>query len=190
MRSNAARIVGRGAIGCIALPRNGEDERRRKSQYPCGFGDVYKRSTAVSRFNGTVDAYGVFTDRSGKVVKRFTVIMKCSWSGSPGAETGLLDEDFSYSDGSKDRRVWTLKRTPEGHYTGTAADVVGEAAGEEKGNAFRWGYTLKLPVESRVIDVQFDDWMYLMSDKILLNKATMSKFGIRLGEVTLSFVKR
>ena len=116
--------------------------------------------------------------------------MKCSWSGPPGAETGLLDEDFSYSDGSKDRRVWTLKRTPEGRYTGTAADVVGEAAGEEKGNAFRWGYTLKLPVESRVIDVRFDDWMYLMSDKILLNKATMSKFGIRLGDVTLSFVKR
>ncbi|MDP3412457.1 MAG: DUF3833 family protein, partial [Polaromonas sp.] len=24
-------------------------------------------------FNGTLDAYGVFTDRSGKVVKRFTV---------------------------------------------------------------------------------------------------------------------
>ena len=118
-------------------------------------------------FNGTVDAYGVFT-----------VVMKCSWSGPPGAETGLLDEDFSYSDGSKDRRVWTLKRTPEGRYTGTAAEVVGEAAGEEKGNAFRWGYTLKLPVESRVIDVQFDDWMYLMSDKILLNKATMSKFGM------------
>ena len=27
-------------------------------------------------FNGTLDAYGVFTDRSGKVVKRFTVVMR------------------------------------------------------------------------------------------------------------------
>jgi len=141
-------------------------------------------------FNGTVDAYGVFTDRSGKVVKRFTVVMKCSWQGPPGSETGVLDEDFTYSDGSKDRRVWTLKRAPDGRYTGTAADVLGEAVGEEKGNAFRWGYTLKLPVDGRVIEVQFDDWMYLMNDKVLLNKADMSKFGFKLGEVTLSFVKR
>lgn len=141
-------------------------------------------------FNGTVDAYGVFTDRSGKVVKRFTVVMTCSWQGPPGLETGTLDEAFSYSDGTKDRRIWTLKRLPDGRYSGTAADVVGSAQGQEKGNAFRWGYTLKLPVDGRVIEVNFDDWMYLMNDKVMLNKAAMSKFGFGLGEVTLSFVKR
>ncbi len=141
-------------------------------------------------FNGTLDAYGVFTDRSGKVVKRFTVVMTCSWQGPPGAETGVLDEAFTYSDGTTDRRVWTLKRMPDGTYTGTAADVAGVASGEEKGNTFRWGYTLRLPVDGRVIEVQFDDWMYLMTDKVMLNKAVMSKFGFRLGEVTLSFVKR
>jgi hypothetical protein len=141
-------------------------------------------------FNGTVDAYGVFTDRSGKVVKRFTVVMNCSWQGAPGAEVGVLDEQFTYSDGTQDRRVWTLQRQPDGRYTGTAGDVVGEATGQEKGNAFRWGYTLKLPVDGRTIEVQFDDWMYLVSDKVMLNKAEMSKFGFKLGEVTLSFVKR
>ena len=141
-------------------------------------------------FKGTVDAYGVFTDRSGRVVKRFTVVMTCSWQGPPGQETGVLDEVFSYSDGTTDRRIWTLRRSPDGRYTGTAADVLGEAFGEEKGNAFRWGYTLKLPVDGKIVEVQFDDWMYLMSDKVMLNKAAMSKFGIRLGEVTLTFVKR
>lgn len=151
-------------------------------------------------FSGTLDAYGVFTDRSGKVVKRFTVVMKCSWQGPPGAETGVLDEDFTYSDGTKDRRIWTLRRGADGRYTGTAADVVGQAAGEEKGNAFRWGYTLKLPLDGpgeaagagaqKTVEVQFDDWMYLMNDKVMLNKAEMRKYGIRLGEVTLSFVKR
>ena len=67
---------------------------------------------------------------------------------------------------------------------------MGEANGQESGNTFRWGYTLNLPVDGRVIEVQFDDWMYLMTDKVMLNKAAMSKFGIHLGEVTLSFVKR
>ena len=141
-------------------------------------------------FNGTLDAYGVFTDRSGKVVKRFTVVMKCSWEGQPGQEVGVLDEDFTYADGTKDRRIWTLRRGADGRYTGTAADVLGQAHGEEKGNAFRWGYTLKLPVDGKIIEVQFDDWMYLMNDKVMLNKAEMSKYGFKLGEVTLSFVKR
>lgn len=108
----------------------------------------------------------------------------------PGRETGILDEQFIYSDGSRERRVWTLQRTAEGRYVGTAADVVGQALGEEGGNAFRFGYTLRLPVDGRTFEVQFDDWMYLMDERVMLNKAVMSKFGIRLGEVTLSFVKR
>ena len=137
-------------------------------------------------FNGTLDAYGVFTDRSGAVVKRFTVVMQCSWNG----DDGVLDEDFIYSDGTKQKRVWRLKKTGEGRFVGRADDVVGEALGETRGNAFHWTYTLSLPVDGRPIVVQFDDWMYLMTDKVMLNKAAMSKFGVRLGEVTLSFSKR
>ncbi len=137
-------------------------------------------------FNGTVDAWGVFTDRSGKVVKRFTVVMECRWQG----DEGVLDEAFTYSDGSTQRRVWRVRQHPDGRYTGRADDVVGEAQGQARGNALRWRYTLALPVDGRVWHVDFDDWMYLMSDKVLLNRATMSKFGITLGEVTLSFTKR
>ena len=137
-------------------------------------------------FNGTLDAYGVFTDRSGKVVKRFTVLMVCSWTG----DDGVLDESFTYSDGTLQKRIWRLHRAADGRYTGTADDVVGVALGAESGNAFHWQYTLALPVDGSVYNVQFDDWMYLMTDKVMLNKATMSKLGIRLGEVTLSFTKR
>jgi len=137
-------------------------------------------------FNGTLDAYGIFTDRSGQVVKRFTVVMRCHWNG----EEGVLDEDFSYSDGTTQKRIWRLQHLGEGRYSGTADDVIGTALGQTQGNAFRWGYTLALPVNGTVYEVQFDDWMYLMDAHVMLNKATMSKFGIRLGEVTLSFIKR
>ncbi|MDO9164741.1 MAG: DUF3833 domain-containing protein [Rhodoferax sp.] len=137
-------------------------------------------------FNGTLDAYGVFTDRSGTVVKRFTVVMVCNWVGAQG----VLDETFTYADGSTQKRIWKLQKQADGRFTGRADDVVGEALGESRGNAFHWAYTLRLPVDGKVYDVQFDDWMYLMTDKVMLNKAAMSKFGVRLGEVTLSFVKR
>ncbi|MEI6761930.1 MAG: DUF3833 domain-containing protein [Betaproteobacteria bacterium] len=137
-------------------------------------------------FNGRLDAYGIFTDRSGAVVKRFTVVMACSWVG----DEGVLDEDFRYSDGSTQKRIWRLRHLGGGRYSGRADDVVGEAQGETRGNTFHWAYTLNLPVDGRVFEVQFDDWMYLMTDQVMLNKAAMSKFGVRLGEVTLSFVKR
>ena len=137
-------------------------------------------------FNGTLDAYGVFTDRSGKVVKRFGVVMTCTWQG----DEGTLDEAFTYSDGTKQRRIWRLTRLADGRYTGRADDVVGTAQGQQSGNAFNWKYTLALPVDGKVVEVQFDDWMYLMNDKVMLNRAAMSKWGVGLGEVTLSFAKR
>lgn len=136
-------------------------------------------------FNGDVVAHGIFTDRSGKVVRRFTVLMKCQWVGNDGT----LDEAFTYSDGKTDRRIWRLKKLDGGRYTGTADDVVGTANGQVAGNAFQWNYTLKLPVDGKVYEVQFDDWMYLMDERVMLNRAVMSKFGIRLGEVTLAFQK-
>jgi hypothetical protein len=137
-------------------------------------------------FNGVVDAWGIFTDRSGKVVKRFTVVMHCQWNG----DQGVLDEDFVYSDGSKQKRIWRLQHLGNGRYSGRADDVIGVADGETRGNAFNWRYTLALPVGNQVWQVQFDDWMYLLDDKVMLNKAAMSKFGIFLGEVTLSFTRR
>jgi Protein of unknown function (DUF3833) len=137
-------------------------------------------------FNGTIDAWGVFQDRSGKVVKRFTVLMRCTWQG----DTGTLDEDFFYSDGSRQKRIWTIRKLDANRYIGTASDVIGEAIGRAAGNALNWRYVLALPVDGTVYHVDFDDWMYLIDDKVMLNRAVMSKYGVRLGEVLLSFTKR
>lgn len=137
-------------------------------------------------FNGPLQAHGIFTDRSGKVVRRFTVQMTGTWTGNQG----VLDERFTYSDGKTERRVWRLTDEGGGRYAGRADDVVGAATGVAAGNALNWRYTLKLPVDGSVYEVQFDDWMYLMDERVMLNKAAMSKFGIFLGEVTLAFYKQ
>ena len=137
-------------------------------------------------FDGEMTAHGIFSDRSGKVVRRFTVQMTATWNG----DDGVLDEHFTYSDGETQRRVWRLKSLGGGRYEGRADDVVGVAQGVASGNALNWRYTLALPVDGRVWEVQFDDWMFQMDDKVMLNKAEMSKFGVRLGEVTLAFHKR
>lgn len=138
-----------------------------------------------SYFNGELLAHGIFTDRAGKVVRRFTVQMTGRWNGAQGT----LDERFAYSDGKTERRVWRLTDEGGGRWSGRADDVVGVAEGRSAGNALNWAYTLSLPVDGKVYEVQFDDWMYLMDERVMLNKARMSKFGFYLGEVTLSFTK-
>ncbi len=134
-------------------------------------------------FNGKLLAHGIVTDRSGKVMQRFTVQITGTWQG----DEGTLDEQFSYSDGRREQRIWKLTRQADGRYTGRAADVLGEARGQAAGNALNWRYTLLLPVDGRTWEIEFDDWMFLVDDQVMLNRAVMSKFGIRLGEVLLSF---
>lgn len=152
--------------------------------------DAYRQETPkldlVEYFNGTLDGWGMFQDRSGEVVKRFHVVIEASWQGN----TGTLDERFAWADGTTSRRVWTLVKDGEGRYSGRADDVIGTASGEAAGNALRWRYVLALPVDGRVINVDFDDWMFLMDGQMMLNRSVMSKWGFRLGEVTLALRKR
>ena len=89
----------------------------------------------------------------------------------------MLDEHFKWSDGTTSRRVWTLKKQPDGSFRGTADDVVGEALGEVAGNALRWRYVLALPVDGKIYNVDFDDWMFLMDDKVMMNRSYMTQVG-------------
>lgn len=137
-------------------------------------------------FEGRTEAWGMFQKRSGEVVKRFNVVI----NGHSEGERLILDEAFSYSDGTTEQRVWTLTPQGNGRWRGTAGDVVGEAQGEVAGNAFHWRYVLRLPVDDKVYDVHMDDWMYLVDEQTLVNRTAMSKFGVELGQVTLFFRKQ
>ena len=136
-------------------------------------------------FDGKLIGHGVFMDRGGEVKRRFVVAI----TGTVKADTITLDEQFTWSDGVKDSRVWTLKRTNANQWRGTARDVVGIAEGNVAGNALNWRYVLALPVDGKTYHVNFDDWMVLVDEKVMINKAVLRKFGFRLGEVLISFTK-
>jgi hypothetical protein len=135
-------------------------------------------------FNGTIDGWGMFQDRSGRVLKRFYVRIDATWSGNEGT----LDEHFEYADGEKQNRVWKLTRNGDA-YSVTAADVVGIAQGMATGNALRWNYVLALTVDGRTWNMDMDDWMYLIDDRTMLNRTTMSSSACAWA-VTLAFRKR
>jgi Protein of unknown function (DUF3833) len=135
-------------------------------------------------FNGKILAHGIVQDRGGKVTRRMVVNMTATWNG----DVLTLDEDFSYSDGKKEKRIWTIRKNGD-RYIGTAPDVVGEAIGDAAGNALNWKYVLALNVDGTTYNLDFDDWMWQIDEKVMINRAEFSKFGFKLGEVLISFTK-
>jgi hypothetical protein len=137
-------------------------------------------------FAGKTYAWGQFENRSGEVIRRFYVDI----TGTIDGNVLTLDEQFVYDDGEKQQRIWVIEKLAENQYKGTAGDVIGEAYGQTAGSAFYWNYTLDLPYKDRTIHVQFDDWMFLQTHQILLNKAKVTKWGFKVGEVNLAFSKQ
>ena len=64
----------------------------------------------------------------------------------------------------------------------------------EDGDQFNWRYTIDLPVPAAggpasTVRVTLDDWMWLLSDDRLLNRAYMKRFGVDVGYVTITVKK-
>lgn len=139
-----------------------------------------------SYFTGETKGWGVVRDRKGALLRQFVVDI----TGTINDKGQLvMEEHFNWSDGEISSRTWTLELQGPHHITGTAGDVIGKAEGEVYGNVLNWRYQVNLEVKKRTWKISFDDWMYKVSDTLLLNKATMSKFGFAVGEVLIVFQK-
>ena len=136
-------------------------------------------------FQGKTWAHGIFQGRGGEIKRQFRVVIDGYWDG----DEFVLDEDFVYGDGETDERTWRITPTGEGEYVGRAGDVIGVAKGRAVGQALNWNYVLRLPYGDSTVDVRFDDWMIRQSENVMINQATVTKFGIRVGELTLFFTK-
>ncbi|WP_081816676.1 DUF3833 domain-containing protein [Fodinicurvata fenggangensis] len=155
------------------------------SMKPEDFENKEPRLVLEAYFLGETRAWGIFEDRFGNLRRQFVVDVEGSWDG----ETLVLDERFRYADGETDRRVWRLRKIDEHRWEGTADDVQGTGVAEVYGNALNLRYTLALDVGGRTWNVNFDDWMYLMDDGVIINRARVSKLGIELGQATIFFKK-
>lgn len=137
-------------------------------------------------FTGDIAAWGMVQNRNDKVTRRFCVEIKANWQ----ANIGTLAETFYFQDGEVSYRNWQLNKQADGSYTGTAEDVVGTAIGVHQGFAFQLNYQLLLPVADSIYQVSMDDWMYQLDEYRVINKTSISKFGIKLATVTLFFDKQ
>jgi hypothetical protein len=134
---------------------------------------------------GDLVAYGMLQDRSGRMTRRFVATLNGSWVG----DTGTLIEQFRFDDGEIQDRTWIITHLGDGRYTGTAGDVVGEAEGKIAGSVFQWQYQLDVPWNDGTIVVNLDDWLYLVDERHVINRTKLTKFGFKVGELTLVIEK-
>lgn len=128
-------------------------------------------------------AWGVFEDRFGNVRRRFTVELTGRWQ----SKAFYLEERFTYEDGSRETRVWRVTPTGGGQFSATCPDCVGTALGRSDADSIRMSYRFRLKLNAREIEVDFDDRIYRIGDGLAVNRATMSKWGVTLGNVSLFF---
>ena len=152
---------------------------------PKDFKDQKPRLVIEEYLSGNVKAWGILQNRSGKVIRQFSADLDGKWDG----KQLILDEKFNWSDGEIQTRQWQIKKLDQHNYEGTAGDVVGKAKGFSYGPAFKFEYVLLVPIKGKNIKIKFDDWIFKQDEKVAINRATMTKFGFKVAELTVMFVK-
>ena len=138
----------------------------------------------LTRFlEGQTTAWGVFEDRFRKLRRRFTVEMHGRWQD----RVFVLEERFTYDTGEVEDRTWRIVPGDGGRFTATCSDCIGEARGVCSNDSVHMTYRFRLKFGTREMAVDFDDRVYRMTDSTAVNRATMSKWGVKIGELSLFF---
>ena len=157
----------------------------KKDMKPEDFKNQEPRLIIEEYLSGDVKAWGILQNRSGKVTRQFSAVLNGKWDG----KQLVLNEKFNWSDGEIQTRQWQITKIDEHNYEGTAGDVVGKAKGYSYGPTFKFEYVLLVPVKGREIKITFDDWIFMQDKRVAINRAKMTKFGIKVAELTVMFVK-
>ena len=137
----------------------------------------------VRFFDVSFTAQGMFVDRFGHVQKRFLIDISCDAED----EKTTLHEKFIYDDGMTEARSWTIIKQNDNAYTAHTNDVIGQGVGHVDGAVFKLKYDFLLTLYGRRVKVHFDDVMVRQTDTTILNRARVSKFGLLLGELFITF---
>lgn len=133
-------------------------------------------------FAGPIDGDGVLINSWTGSRLAFHVDGAGSWDGT----TLTLREDFLFSDGDRDSRTWTFRRTAAGRFVGSRDDGVADARIRSDGSVERLAYTA--PLLGWPLD--FEHVLALRPDGELLNRVVVSKWGVRIGRVEMVMRRR
>jgi len=155
------------------------------SMQPQDFASSTPRFAPEEYFAGKTKGRGVFFDRFNNAQAHFEVLLDGTWDG----QVLTLKEQFRYESGENSERVFEIKKISDHLYEVRTADLVGVGTIEAYGSAIRWSYKLKQKIGDSIWTLTFDDWMFLKSDGVVLNRAWASKWGFGVGDVFMAVTK-
>ena len=138
-----------------------------------------------SYLQGKLVAKGVIFNWKGKANEHFVAHM----TGTLEGDVLTLVEEFVYQSGRTDQRTWVITFKDEHNFTATAGDVLGHAVGKQYGNAGQMAYKLRYPVDGKEYDLSMVDWFYRVDETTVISTTTIRKFGLKVGELVLTFEK-
>ena len=136
-------------------------------------------------FDGETTAWGLVVDRFGNLQRSFKVKL----AGKRDNKKLLLKEYFTYNDGEREYREWVIIKTENGSYEGKSKDTIGVAKGIQIGNTLRMVYDTTISIGETDIRVSFDDRFVKADKKVVINRAEILKWGIKIADVTIFFSK-
>jgi hypothetical protein len=150
-----------------------------------GKGWTGERFELTTFLHGRTRAWGIFEDRFGRLRRRFDVAMAGTWNSG----VFVLDEQFIYDDGRVEHRVWRVTPLSNGQFRATCDDCIGDAIGQCTADRVEMTYRFRLRLPSRTLVVDFVDRLYKINDATAVNRVTVSKWGIKIGDLSLFFLK-
>ena len=135
-------------------------------------------------FEGRSEAWGIFEDRFGAVKRRFRIALEGRWSGTRFE----LFEHVRVADGEEERRLWVIEPDSSGQgFVGRCDDALSDAIGTISPGLATMTYEFRLKLKGRTIDLTFHDRFIPVDGGGLLNRTRVSKWGVKVGEVTAFF---
>ena len=116
------------------------------AQRPADYAGTTPAFDVRTNLGGPMVSEGVIYGPTGRVTTRFVADMNGVWDDDG---TATLGESFRYASGGTQEREWRITMRPDGNFTATADDIIGEAVGELSGATLRMRYRIRLPESAR-----------------------------------------
>ena len=132
------------------------------------------------RVRGNTEGMNALESTSFLHKNAFTNPSAATTNSQKGATTMPTEEEY---------REWVIRETEPGNYEGKSKDTIGVAEGKKFGNTMRMVYDTTISIGETDIRVSFDDRFIKADKNVLINRAEVLKWGVKIADVTIFFSK-
>jgi len=136
-------------------------------------------------FNGDVEGFAITQDSAGKIIGTTQVKISGKWDENKGE----IKQNFIYEGATKDSRIWLITVNADGTFDAIGHDFLAPAQGKQIGNAAQILYTLNLMDQGSKKPVTFEDKMYLVDEKSMIEISSYKKANGVSGKTITSLKK-